>query len=463
MKLWTLSTLCTASLLFLSSCATTPTPPSAAKIDTSLPIVELTKNGTIADMKTVAFEWNSIRDPRVNGIVIYRERFTPETGSNYEQHDVVGNRFQTHYLDTRVEPETTYKYKFATFSQDANGIISRVATITTLPLLASVSWIHSITGMPRTAKIIWRPHSSYLVDRYIVERKTLEAKEWSTLATLQGRLNAEFIDQELEDDSVYLYRVKVITFDGVVSKPSDVVKVITKALPHSVTNIKTTNNLPKKIRIQWDASLQADIDMYHVYRSSSMNGGYERIAKLRDTSYVDTIVEDGASYYYRVSAVDKDGLESEYDRNSIHGKTLHKPSAPVMAEAHLVGQTIEVLWRKTDTRTRSYIVERTETIGWLDKTTTAFKGITSEHFVDKRVRPDAQYNYAIYSVDKDGIKSDPSIEAKAVTPESFKGGPASRPVPQREFREIRNPQVAPQEAPAEEILMPMENIDLSEI
>lgn len=139
MKLWTLSTLCTASLLFLSSCASSPTPPTQAKIDTSLPIVELTQNGVIADMKTVAFEWNSIKDPRVNGIVVYRERFTPEDGSNFEQHDVVGNRFQTHYLDQNVEPETAYRYKFATFSQESNGVSSRVASATTLPLLSSVS------------------------------------------------------------------------------------------------------------------------------------------------------------------------------------------------------------------------------------------------------------------------------------------------------------------------------------
>jgi len=463
MKLWTLTTLCTASLLFLSSCASSPKPPSSGGIDTSLPIVELTKNGTIADMKTIAFEWGSIKDPRVNGIVVYREHFTPEKGSSFQQHDVIGNRFQTHYLDQKVEPETAYKYKFATFSEHAIGVANSVISVKTLPLLSSVSWIHSITGMPRTAKIIWRPHSSQLVNRYIIERKTLDDKEWDRVATLKGRLNVEYIDQDLKDNSVYLYRVRVLTFDGIESKPSDVVKVITKSLPRPVVNIKTTNNLPQRIRIQWDPSTQADINLYHVYKSMHSNGGYNLIAKLRDTSYVDTIVEDGANYYYRVSAVDKDGLESEHDPHSIHGKTLDKPAAPAMTEAHLVGQTIEVMWRNADRRTQSYIVERTESIGWLDKTSTAYKGITSEHFLDRRVRPNAQYTYAIYSVDKDGIKSMPSVEAKIATPESFKGAPASRPAPRREFGEIRNPQVTPQDLPVEEIIMPMENIDLSEI
>jgi PBP1b-binding outer membrane lipoprotein LpoB len=73
MKLWTLSTLCTASLLILSGCATSPTPPQELKIDPSLPKVSLTQNGVIVDMKTVAFEWSSIKDPRVEGVYVYKQ------------------------------------------------------------------------------------------------------------------------------------------------------------------------------------------------------------------------------------------------------------------------------------------------------------------------------------------------------------------------------------------------------
>jgi fibronectin type 3 domain-containing protein len=231
-------------------------------------------------------------------------------------------------------------------------------------------------------------------------------------------------------------------------------------------NIKTTHNLPKKIRVQWDPTMQEDIRAYHVYRSSSINGGYELVAKIRDTSYVDTIVEDGANYFYRVSAVDKDGLESEYERNSIHGKTLVKPNAPAMAEARLKGSVVELVWRKTDTRTVSYMVERSESVGWLDKTTTKYQGIKSEQFIDRKLRPDAQYGYKIYSVDRDGILSNPSIEVKVVTPEAMKqqASPHTNSAqPQQQQREYTQPRATPTTDGVEEIIMPMENIDLSEI
>ena len=71
MKLWTLSTFCAASLLVLSGCGgVTPKPKEEVVIDSTLPMVTLTKNGTVVDMKAIAFEWKSITDHRVKGIYI---------------------------------------------------------------------------------------------------------------------------------------------------------------------------------------------------------------------------------------------------------------------------------------------------------------------------------------------------------------------------------------------------------
>jgi len=460
MKLWTLSTLYTASLLILSGCgATTPTPPEEAKVDTSLPVIELTQNGVIVDMKTVAFEWSSIKDPRVEGIYVLKESFTPEEGSKFEQYEVIDSRFKTHYLDNSLEPDTKYAYKFKTFSRDANGVESSIVHVNTLPVLASVSWIHSITGMPRSAKIIWRPHPSHRVNSYIIERKTLESEEWEEIDNIAGRLNAEYIDQELEDNFVYIYRIKSVTYDGITSTPSQSVKVVTKPLPGAVANIKTTNNLPKKIKIVWDASAQKDFQRYYVYRSETVDGSYELIAKLFNNSFVDAIEEDGKSYFYRVSVIDKDGLESEHEKNSIHGMSLPKPSAPAIVEAKLLSSGVELIWSKADVRARSFIVERRELQGWFDEKIDTFEGITSQHFNDKNILPSSQYFYTVYSVDKDGVKSEPSIEVKIETPEST----TIEEAPVKTAEKETAIKATPKNDTPQEVITPVENLDLNEI
>jgi uncharacterized protein len=457
MKLWTLSTLCAASLLIISGCATTPKPTEEVKVDSTLPMVKLTQNGVIVDMKTVAFEWNSVNDPRVEGVYVYKQSFNPEKESALEYYATINNRFQTHYLDQNVEPDTKYNYSFRTFSKDAEGVESKVVAVNTLPVLTSVSWIHSITGMPRSAKIIWRPHSNNRVKSYIIERKTLEDEKWDEIGTIKGRLNAEYIDQELKDNYVYMYRIRAHTYDGITSTPSEIVKVVTKALPQTITNIHATKNLPKKIKLEWDPSTEEDFERYYVYRSESVDGSYTLVAKLYNNRFVDVLEEDGKSYFYRVSAVDKDGLESEHERSSIQGMSLIRPNAPAIVEAKLVGSNIEIVWSKIDNRTTSYVVAKTHQRGWFDKTREDYEGITTQRFIDKNVVANSKYSYVVYSVDKNGIKSKPSIEVKIETPESNEIESAPVQKAQKEVKSV------PKSAKTEEILSPIEDIDINEL
>jgi len=396
MKLLHLSTLCTASLLILSGCGgLSPKPAKEAVIDSTLPVVTLTKHGIITDMNSVAFEWKSMKDPRVKGIYVYKRTPQDENQKIVKFYDTIDNRFSTHYVDNNVQPDTKYTYAFKVFTEKSEGKQSRSFDLNTLPVLQSVSWIHSIGGMPRSAKIIWRPHISQRVEYYIIERKGLGDKEWEQIATLKGRLHAEYIDTDLKDNHVYMYRVKVKTFDDIISTPSEIVKVVTKPLPKPVVGIKASKNLPKQIKISWRDSTQKDFYRYHLYRADDIDGSYELIAKLYNNSFVDRIDKDGKAYFYRVSEVDKDGLESEHDENTIMGMTLPKPAAPVLVDAKLSGNNIEIRWSKVDPRSKSFIVKRTHKKGWFDATTKEFKNITVNRFVDKNIEPASDREYKV--------------------------------------------------------------------
>lgn len=419
MKFWKATTLLTVSLLILSGCGAQPTPKESAAIDSSLPTVSLTQNGVIIGMKSVAFEWKSITDQRVKGIYVYKKTpSTSEQANELQYLTTIKSRFNTHFVDTNVNPDTKYTYAFQTFRDDADGKKSREVVVNTLPVLQSVSWIHSITDMPRVAKIIWRPHSNEKVKEYVVERKTLEDEKWEKLETINGRLSAEFIDEELNDNYVYMYRLRAVTYDNIISTPSQIVKVITKALPNSIVNIKTTNNLANRVNINWSTSTNEDFAFYHLYRAEKIDGSYELIAKLHNNKFVDKIDKNGKSYFYRVSAVDKDDLESEHAKNSIQGMTLARPTAPAIVEAKLINNAIDIHWSKTDPRSVKFMVSKKYKQGWFKESLEEFDGIKGNRFNDKNVVPDSEYRYTVQSIDKNGISSEPSVEVKIVTPES---------------------------------------------
>jgi len=420
MRVWTLSALLTVSLLILNGCGAKPKPSQESSVDKTLPIIELTKNGTFPDMNAIAFEWKPIEDIRVEGIYIYK-KITDKSGkSKQSYYHTITNRFATHFVDNNVKPDTKYSYLFKTYSDEAESVASEVVTVNSLPILDSVSWIHSVTGMPRSAKLLWRPHTNEKVKAYIVERKTLDDKKYEEVARVKGRLNVEFIDTDLKDRYVYNYRVRALTYDEIISTPSEIVRVITKALPQKVENIVASVNLPKRIELNWDKSTDEDFDLYYVYRADSLTGRYKAIATLHNNHHVDEVATDGAQYFYKVTVMDKDGLESSYNKNPIIGMTLLKPLAPKFVEAKLVNDAIEIYWKNLDNRTDSYVVKKKTKKGWFDAVSEDISGVMAESYVDTNITSNANYTYTIYAVDKNAIVSKPSHSVSVKTPESNK-------------------------------------------
>ncbi len=417
MKLWTLATFCTASLLILSGCGAKVTPKKEAVIDETLPIVQLTKNGTIIDTNAIALEWASIDDQRVKGVYVYKVELNKDGGSadKDDYYDTVESRFATHYIDKNIKPDTNYNYYFKTYSDQAESMQSEATLITSLPLMESVTWIHSIKNMPRSAKIIWRPHTNRIVKAYVIQRRTLEEEEWKDIATVEGRLSAEYIDDGLKDKFTYKYRIKALTYEDRLSKPSQEVNVITKALPKELTQITATTNLPKRVEIKWEKTPTQDFSHYNIYRSSDVDGSYKLLLSLKENMYIDNIEEDGQQYFYRVSVVDRDGLESIYENYSVHGKTLVKPTTPSLVEAKLVDNQIKISWTNSDSRVKAYIVQKRYRKSLFDEVIEDFENIKGVEFVDTEIAPDTTYYYRVFSVDKNSIKSEPSIEVELKT------------------------------------------------
>lgn len=422
MKLSTLATLVSLSFILILSGCGTPKPNPDATIDSSLPQVELTANGIKKDMKSIALEWKAFNDKRVKGIYIYRMALDNNKSEIEDDayYVTIDNRFSTHFLDTRIQPNSRYSYYFKTYSALAEGLKSAKTVVRSNPILDSVTWIHALKDMPRSAKIIWRPHTNKIVNGYEVKRRTLKQKEWESIAILDGRLRAEYIDTGLADKYTYIYVVHALTYNNIISKPSKEVQITTKARPPEVRNIKATDNQPKKIILTWQKSDLKDFLKYNIYRSKSADGGYTFLAQTKTNKYIDKIDEDGVRYFYRVSVLDKDALESNYELYSAQGVTVVKPNPPALVEAKIVDNTIVLRWNKTDDRAKTYIVSKRYKKGMFDEVAEEFDGITSLSYIDKKIQADTTYYFKVYAVDKDGIRSNASIEIELETKPSAK-------------------------------------------
>jgi hypothetical protein len=67
------------------------------------------------------------------------------------------------------------------------------------------------------------------------------------------------------------------------------------------------------VGLSWQAS-SSDVDGYNVYRSGALSGPFSKLNSSPDdgTSYTDSTVQSGGTYYYVTTAVGTDGVESAY-------------------------------------------------------------------------------------------------------------------------------------------------------
>ncbi len=394
-----------AAFLF-NGCSKTPSASQKPTLDSSLPIVNI--NGTLVDMNAIAFEWKPLEHPRAVGVAIYRNN-PRSNDKKFHLIERIHNKNVTHYVDTDVVPNTKYQYIFTSFNKDgAESHASKTINVSTLPRLKSVSFFSTIGNMPRKAKLIWRPHTNPKVIAYEIQRQTFDDPEWEVIATVKGRLKAEYIDEDLDDDQVYKYRIRAITFDHLKSFPSETVQVTTKPLPPTVTGVTATTEAVRQITVSWKPSTAKEIDYYNVYRAGSSDGRYRLVKKTRQTSYVDRIDKDGSGRYYRISVVDRDGLESEKSTPPTYGSTLGKPKTPKNFKAELINGAVYLSWKRSDKRTKSYTLVKTSRSGWLSKSTSHVDNITKTELTDTNIAPDILYEYKIFAVDANGVKSKPS-------------------------------------------------------
>lgn len=394
------------ALSLFSGCAPTPKPEKAITIDSTLPV--LTINGFISDITSAAFEWKPIDDPRVVGYYVYRD--TPgEAGQKLHRIATVDSRFATHFVDSDLKPNLQYQYRFATFTKEGSESVgSETITVATQPMISPVVFFQSVGNMPRSAKLLWRPHSNGKVAGYIIDRLNVNDQTWHEIATISGRLNAEYIDSDLKDAQVYHYRIKAYTHDKLITEPSEITKVITKPLPPQIKNITATTERPRAITLTWEPSEIKDISHYNIYRSTSPNGSFDYHVKLEATTFTDAIEEDGKNYFYKITAVDKDGLESLISPVSTQGSTLSKPQTPIAVDGRIANKAAELQWSNNDPRTVSYVIIKTIKTSWINRENVEIKDITEPKFHDSDIKPNIGYQYEILSVDKNGIRSLPT-------------------------------------------------------
>ncbi|EIA7157426.1 fibronectin type III domain-containing protein [Campylobacter upsaliensis] len=397
--------ICLASLtLLFSACSVAElTTPKQTQLNESLPKVQSLKS--ISDLSNVAFEWEPLYSENIQGFYLYR---SSEKEPQMKLVATIKDKFQTHYVDTKLESGTKYQYMMKTFNEQGHfSEEGQVIEIATQPRPEPLAFVQAITNLPERIKLIWRPHTDLRVNAYIIEKKKVEDKKFAKIGEVKNRLSAEFID-EVKANENFLYRVSALTFDGVQSEPSEVLNSTSKALPPEITHLSASNDLNGKIMLSWDAPVYEDFSYFKIYATSSSFLPFTLLAKTDKNSYEDIVQGAGESKQYKITMVDKDGLESPMPKKGVEGKTLGLPASPSIILAQITSEGIVLEWADNDNRAVEYEVKR-----YGGEQNAVFKGIKEKRLRDIKALAGVEYSYEVIAIDELGQRSVPSSKVKA--------------------------------------------------
>jgi hypothetical protein len=78
----------------------------------------------------------------------------------------------------------------------------------------------------------------------------------------------------------------------------------------SPTPTPTPSPSAHSVALTWSASSSSGVIGYNVYRSTTASGSYTRVGNVVGTSFTDSTVQGGHTYFYTVTTVNSANLES---------------------------------------------------------------------------------------------------------------------------------------------------------
>lgn len=134
------------------------------------------------------------------------------------------------------------------------------------------------------------------------------------VATSGGNATATLIAEAVAGTAVVDAFIGLITASSS-SGTINVTFTLTSA-PASPSGLKAVAG-DTKVTLSWTANTETDLAGYNVYRSAFSGSGYTKVntgglVSKATTSYIDTGLTNGTTYYYVITAVNSSSLESSY-------------------------------------------------------------------------------------------------------------------------------------------------------
>jgi len=308
------------------------------------------KSGII---RKIPLSWASSGDSNIKGYAIYRK--TP--GGKWRKLEELEGSRQVSYVDEELKDGTTYQYRIVAINVvDVESPPSQIVSATTKGRPSPVTGFSAVSDQPRRIPLTWNAVVEPEVKGYIIYRSEKETGPFKEIETIEDKNTIKYTDSgesggwgnnddNLKDYTRYYYKIHSVNVVDVHSLDSPVISAITKPVPVPVAGLQAGQLEPRKVTLEWQLNPEPDIKTYEIFRSEKSPSDFNKIEEISGAKpqYVDKELDDGSTYFYKIRAVDKDGLIGKFSR-VVSSKTKPVPRKPEGLKAEVQGTQVFLTW-----------------------------------------------------------------------------------------------------------------------
>jgi uncharacterized repeat protein (TIGR01451 family) len=237
---------------------------------------------------------------------------------------------------------------------------------------------------------------------FLVNRADVSGGPYTTVGMTAGNVTT-FADTTVVNGSTYYY--VIVATNSLGSSPNSA-EVIGQPNP-VVTGIVAVGGT-NQVALSWDVLVNASD--YTVLRSTASNGTYAVIATgVASTSYLDTTVQSGRTYWYRISAALTLGGNSG---QSAAVAATTAPAAPVVTSSLFASTVIRLAWTSDPVVTGFSIEQSTDGVNF---SPLASVGPSPKSYTNSGLAASTTYFYRVQAMNATG-PSDYSAVVSNTTP-----------------------------------------------
>jgi fibronectin type 3 domain-containing protein len=190
--------------------------------------------------------------------------------------------------------------------------------------------------------------------------------------------------------------------------------VADKEPPAIITGLQAVATQNGEVELTWPVSTEVDAAGYNLFRAQRIKGTYKKLngqpIALLDNLYIDRPAKQKTTYFYRISAIDSAGNESERSNAAKADVEDHTPpKAPLSFSATpLEGGGVQLSWEPAEQESgfKSYVLLRKQMTRYAGKADAQLntENLLGNSFIDKgeagiSLAEGARYRYQIFAED----------------------------------------------------------------